>query len=190
MTPAKMNGRRFGRLVVTSYVSPRGQIHRFFLVLCKCGTRAVVRGNCLRSGHSQSCGCLVSKTRHTTHGNLSPESPEYETWKEIMLRCHNPRDVRFQHYGGRGIKVCVRWRRSFAAFFADMGRRPSPKHLIARLITRRAFHHAARRRGADCHGVLYCFYKLKFQKNRSFARRFLRATWPLASDQGRHLPQR
>ena len=29
-------------------------------------------------------------------------------------------------------------------------------------------HHAARRRGADCHGVLYCFYKLKFQKNPFF----------------------
>src|SRR5215831_3736758 len=88
MTPVKMTGRRFGRLLVTAetdpYVSPRGQIHRCFRVLCKCGTRAVVRGNCLRSGHSQSCGCLVSKTRHRTHGNLSPESPEYGNWKEIM----------------------------------------------------------------------------------------------------------
>jgi hypothetical protein len=137
MTPAKMIGRRFGRLIVTSetepYVSPRGQIHRCFLVLCKCGTRAVVRGNCLRSGHSRSCGCLVSKTPHRTHGNSSPDSPEYGTWKEIMKRCHSPRDVRFQHYGGRGIKVCMRWRRSFAAFLVDMGRRPSPKHLIARI---------------------------------------------------------
>jgi hypothetical protein len=33
------------------------------------------------------------------------------------------------------------------------------------------------------------YYKLKFQKNPSFARRFLRATWPLASDHGRHLSQ-
>jgi hypothetical protein len=107
MPPVKMIGRRFGRLVVTSetdpYVSPRGQIHRCFVVLCKCGTRAVVRGNCLRSGHSKSCGCLVSKTRHRTHGNLSPESSEYETWKAIMKR------------------------------LADMGHRPSPKHLIARI---------------------------------------------------------
>src|SRR5215470_6624839 len=45
-------------------------------------------------------------------------------------------------------------------------------------------HHAARRRGADCHGVLYCLYKLKFQKNSSSARRFLRATWPMASEHG------
>jgi hypothetical protein len=36
MTPTKMIGRRFGRLVVTSetdpYISPRGQIHRCFRV--------------------------------------------------------------------------------------------------------------------------------------------------------------
>ena len=38
-------------------------------------------------------------------------------------------------------------------------------------MKRRAFI-TARRRGADCHGVLYCFYKLNFQKNRSFARAF------------------
>jgi hypothetical protein len=137
MTPTKMIGRRFGRLLVRSetdpYISPRGQIHRCFLVLCKCGTRAVVRGNCLRSGHTRSCSCLAARARIRTHGKSSPESPEYETWKGIMKRCHNPRDVRFQHYGGRGIKVCVRWRRSFAAFLADMGRRPSPKHLIARI---------------------------------------------------------
>ena len=137
MTPIKMIGRRFGRLLVASetdpYVSPRGQIHRCFLVLCKCGTKAVVRGQCLRSSHTRSCGCLAAKTRHRTHGKSSPKSPEYETWKGIMKRCHHPRDVRFQHYGGRGIKVCLRWRRSFAAFLADMGRRPSPKHLIARI---------------------------------------------------------
>src|SRR5215471_5234280 len=33
---------------------------------------------------------------------------------------------------------------------------------------------------ADCRSVFYYFYKLKFQKNPAFARRFLRATWLLA----------
>src|SRR5262249_52625680 len=76
---------------------------------------------------------LAARTRNSTHAKSSPDSPEYETWKGMMKRCHSPRDVRFQRYGGRGIKVCVRWRRSFAAFLADMGRRPSRKHLIARI---------------------------------------------------------
>ena len=51
-------------------------------------------------------GCLAARTRNRTHGKSSPESPEYEPWKGIMKCCHNPRDVRFQYYGGRGIKVC------------------------------------------------------------------------------------
>jgi hypothetical protein len=39
-------------------------------------------------------------------------------------RCYNERGQFFPHYGGRGVKVCPRWRVSFANFLADMGERP------------------------------------------------------------------
>lgn len=35
-------------------------------------------------------------------------------------------------YGGRGIRVCDEWRRSFSAFFAHIGKRPSPRHSLDR----------------------------------------------------------
>jgi hypothetical protein len=60
-------------------------------------------------------------------------SSEYAVWCHIKARCYNPNHVAYAHYGGRGIKVCKRWRDSFKAFLADMGRRPSSKHSIDRI---------------------------------------------------------
>jgi len=39
----------------------------------------------------------------------------------------------FSKYGGRGITVCDRWSHNFAAFLADMGLRPTPKHSVDRI---------------------------------------------------------
>ena len=49
-----------------------------------------------------------------------------------QIRAH-PRRSDYGAYGGRGIQMCERWRTSFAAFIADMGRRPSPRHSIDRI---------------------------------------------------------
>lgn len=48
----------------------------------------------------------------------------YWVWAAMIQRCINPRDKAFCRYGGRGIKVCQRWRSSFDDFYADMGPRP------------------------------------------------------------------
>lgn len=52
------------------------------------------------------------------------QHPLYTVWKGIRRRCLNPQAPHFHRYGGRGIRVCDRWRDSFAAFVQDMGERP------------------------------------------------------------------
>ena len=42
----------------------------------------------------------------------------------MIERCENPKNSRYPDWGGRGIKVCERWRSSYENFLADMGERP------------------------------------------------------------------
>lgn len=58
--------------------------------------------------------------------------PEYNAWLNMIKRCHGKNAKLFTGYGGRGIRVCDRWRRSFKNFLADMGPRPSDKHSLDR----------------------------------------------------------
>lgn len=61
------------------------------------------------------------------------KSAEYRCWQRMKARCYNKGHTAFKNYGGRGIKVCVRWRVSFAAFLEDMGLRPSAGHTLERM---------------------------------------------------------
>lgn len=42
----------------------------------------------------------------------------------MRQRCSNPNHAKFQHYGGRGIRVCDRWS-AYENFVADMGMKPT-----------------------------------------------------------------
>lgn len=61
------------------------------------------------------------------------DHPLYGVWSSMIQRCTNPNVKCYRHYGGRGIKVCDRWRRSFRAFADDVEERPSPRHTLDRI---------------------------------------------------------
>lgn len=71
-----------------------------------------------------------------THGESWKEgkaTPEYNAWASMKSRCYNSTAQNFMDYGGRGIKVCEKWRDSFEAFISDMGKRPSKRHSLDRV---------------------------------------------------------
>jgi len=123
-----LTGQRFSRLKVLKVVGNNKDKGGFYYYLCKCdcGNKKEVRGTSLRSGVVKSCGCLgkemLEKGRQGTH--KMSESVEYRTWLHLKDRCLNKNDKRYKNYGGRGIKVCKRWRDSFENFYKDMGKRP------------------------------------------------------------------
>jgi hypothetical protein len=51
----------------------------------------------------------------------------------MKYRCLNPNDHAYKDYGGRGIKVCDEWRRSYPAFIAHVGKRPSGDYHLDRI---------------------------------------------------------
>ncbi len=57
------------------------------------------------------------------------DSSEYHAWRSMLARCHRASSQYYRYYGGRGIKVCQRWRDSYQSFLDDMGRRPTSLEL-------------------------------------------------------------
>lgn len=124
MNPVISVGDCYARLTVQSLHSKRGD--KWWLCLCDCGRKTVVRQAHLRSGRTRSCGCLKRETdakRFLTHGRS--ETPEFRVWGAMLERCYSPNHISYPLYGGRGIRVCHQWRRSFEQFMRDMGPRPS-----------------------------------------------------------------
>jgi hypothetical protein len=102
---------------------------------CKCGNEFSTLFSNVKSGNTKFCkhNCThnTKKTRKT-HGHSKDNTTEYITWCSLRNRCNNPNNSSYNHYGGRGIKVCDRWLSSFENFLEDMGYKPTPQHSIER----------------------------------------------------------
>lgn len=122
-------GKKFARLLVVGQASRGSCGDIAWLCLCDCGMSKNILGRHLKSGATQSCGCLQKQRvaeRLTKHGK-SPGHHSfkiYRVWTSMLQRCTNPNNGGYNDYGGRGISVCYRWL-MFENFFSDMGEVPS-----------------------------------------------------------------
>ncbi len=78
-----------------------------------------------------SCGCVKYKPKIAAFpGATNPmfrhgltKSPEWRVWRNLRVRCYDPKSPNYPNYGARGIRVCGRWLESFENFYVDMGPR-------------------------------------------------------------------
>lgn len=133
-----LKGHKYGRLEVVRRVTNSKSGAARWLCQCECGNLSIVISANLRQGLTQSCGCLrneLSSKRTTTHG--LKHDPLYKLWRNVKDRTTNPNNPKYQHYGGRGIKMHPKWLEDVESFIKyilnALGPKPSPKHTLDRI---------------------------------------------------------
>jgi hypothetical protein len=125
---SNLAGKRFGKVValerVGTWISPKSAL---WLCRCDCGAQALLASHHFRDRRDPSCdACVVEPL------GFSRDSA-YGCYRAMIARCEDPKTHGYYLYGGRGIRVCKRWRESFLAFLKDLGPRPSLDHSLGRI---------------------------------------------------------
>lgn len=136
-----LTGQKFGRLTVLKRMDSNQRGYCRWLCKCICGKEKIICSNDLKSGNTKSCGCLFLEGNRTQHGHLKNDivSKTYNSWLSMIQRCTNPNKKAYKYYGGRGIKVCKRWKNSFENFLEDMGEPPTQEHSIDRIDNNKGY---------------------------------------------------
>lgn len=118
-----LQGARFERLTVLSFIPPpdRSYFLNTWLCSCDCGSIIEASTSHLKNGNVKSCGCLKNET--FVNNKLS-SGLTYSSWHAMIVRCAGSDE----NYVEKGRKVCERWlepnSKGFLNFLEDMGERP------------------------------------------------------------------
>lgn len=110
-----ITGERRGLLIAVSVEQGPVKGHPLWTFKCDCGNEIQGTVREFNFNWLRSCGCHDST---------------FGSWTAMIKRCYRKEDIRYKHYGARGITVCKRWH-NFDNFAADMGERPK-RHTLSR----------------------------------------------------------
>lgn len=108
------------RTLEKQHVTKGGRVTSVVLARClQCGeTKEALEQNVMRSNRLKRAHCAACIQHHYHH--MTGTRP-FRIWKSMRERCENPQSPNWQNYGGRGIRMCPAWSKSFTAFWHDMG---------------------------------------------------------------------
>lgn len=121
-----LTGQKFGRLTVVRFYGQDKYKKFTWMCECDCGNTSIVSGSELINGRILSCGCLRKERiieAKTTHG--MSHSEVYAEYRNMKNRCYNEQAHNYKYYGGRGIKMCDRWRDDIREFYNDVSSLPN-----------------------------------------------------------------
>lgn len=112
-------GQRFGKLVVLSKAFRKNN-HRYWHCQCDCGKECDVTTTALRTGQTQSCGCLFKEAQYLRRDNLTGQrfgklvalSPipsqkgDKQTFWHCRCDCGNECDVQTGHLKSNSVLSC------------------------------------------------------------------------------------
>jgi hypothetical protein len=115
-----LNGQKYERLTVVSFVGIGNKGDAMWLCRCDCGTFVTVACRKLRGGSKKSCGCLSREWNEKNLGLLQlkhggTHTRLYSIWHSMRQRCNNVNASNYKDYGGKGVKICKEWN-EFAVF--------------------------------------------------------------------------
>lgn len=125
-------GERHGLLVIREAADSTYHGHKVRCA-CDCGQETVkYLFKILAGSTTLDCGCLAADRIRTSNAKRAAkrstvgDAYTHSSYQAMRQRCERPKCNGYQNYGGRGIKVCERWRGKdgWPTFYADMGARP------------------------------------------------------------------
>jgi len=98
---------------------------RYARFLCNCGNTIDTRIDSVKHNRTISCGCAVKGKRGPQKNKKQYKTGDTNKYgvrlvgifSKMKDRCYNPKHLKYDYYGGRGITICKEWLENTNLFF-------------------------------------------------------------------------